>query len=256
MVKAHLALLIIGLGTNQAFTSDDERDRHWAEGVYFPPVIAPSTLQNLAPSLDTRRTAQQTRRKPDAKYYGSINQSYDSQSLGYPGGGYDPYRTSEIDAEAFFSGYRSEYVPRNYSPDAVNEYNEHESGYRVNDFNNRENYYNDGYRSYELNGYAHGRYRDRRERIHNKYDYDPVNSNPHSGRYGHRSDLLGYLETMPRDHSQNLDMPSYYGRFSGDIQYYPDWYTTQLVDEFRMLPSPWETLCPLSNSGVPYYSPW
>lgn len=250
MVKAHLAILLIGLGANQAFTSEDDRDRHWAEGVYFPPVTTPST-QNHSPSIQSG-PAQQIRRKQRSleSHYDSVRQHTTPQSLGYPVVGYDPYRPTEVGVNDATPAPRGEYVPEDYSLSSPKEYDEKGNGYRVNGFTSRENHYRDGYRG-DLDVYRVKRHGKQWQGTYYGRDYDFVDSNRHGEGYRRPYDLNGYPEAMTQDHARSLDNP-YYDNFLGGVPYHAEWNTSPLVDDPRILHSPWELLWPLSNPGQPY----
>jgi hypothetical protein len=257
MVKARLAILLIGLGVGQAFTSDEDRDRHWAEGVYFPRATTRSTTQNYSPSIESDRV-QQIRRKrwPDENYYGSAPQYHTPQSFGYPVQGYHPYQPSVTGVNGSFSGPKSEYVPQNYSLNApLKKHEENRNGYRaMNGFSPRQNHYRDEYRS-DMNVYTEKYTADLRREDYCKPNYNLVDADRHGGGYGQLRGLYGSPDFMALGYSGNLDIP-YYNHFLSDIPYHPDWNSSLLVNEPRILQNPWEFLWPLSNSVLPHYPIW
>ena len=257
MLKAHLAILLVGLGANQAFTSDDDRDRHWAEGVYFPPVTAPSVIQNDSRSKASS-PARQLRRNPWPShiYSDSVNQLQTPQSLGYPVEGYDPYQPSRETTNTHSTRPTSEYVPNNYTPGEPKEYyrEEDRNDYRVNGFKSGKNYYRDEIRT---GYYAHGdkRRKHRRSRGSYRRDYDTVDSDYYGKDYRHSYGLKGYGEALASGNYYSYDELNY-DRVLGNLPYHQDWNAKKILDQSRLLQLPWEFMWPPSNSGLPFYPLW
>jgi hypothetical protein len=256
MVKVHLAVMLIGLGANQAFTSDDDRDRHWAEGVYFPPVTSPSGVQDKSFSVQPP-TMRQVKRNPwpaDA-YNNSLNQPPTPQALGYPEDGYDPYRPSESDAHNTFPGQANEYVPKDYSPSAPNEYHTSKSrnGYRLNGFGNKEDHSGKDYRT---DNYAQATDRYRGKRLSDSYRRDDESAD--AGRPGSEY-RYNYNLKVYREPGSSNGYPSHerqkYSNLTDSIPYNLDWNADQFLDESRSLQIPLDLMWPLPKSEA-FSPPW
>lgn len=100
IVKVRLLILILGLLSSQLVAADSNRGRHWSEGVYFPPQTQPGRTPRPSytpPEQPAYAPAGKKKYNPWAlPAEGSGAQRAPSlESLGYPGEGYDPYRSAD-----------------------------------------------------------------------------------------------------------------------------------------------------------------
>jgi hypothetical protein len=101
-----VVILLLDAGLCPILLADDDPGLHWAEGIYFPPVIPPAGttrnatryggVQNNTPRYSSRSNPWAVPGKG-----GIYRQPQTLESLGYPSDQYDPYRSSQPGAGRF-----------------------------------------------------------------------------------------------------------------------------------------------------------
>lgn len=175
MVKAHLAFLLLGLGATQALVADNDRNRHWAEGVYFPPATGANAIQQGSTQSFGLTQPQHRKQNPwSTQDTGGIyNQTHMPQSIGFPADQYNPYQASEGFKHHYYSGENQLYVPETYSSTISDEYQADNAWMKYRDEGrwntdrfNKGQYHSDPY--YETNtDYRNGYHSNDNDRIHN-----------------------------------------------------------------------------------------
>ncbi|MCP4409617.1 MAG: hypothetical protein GY807_18075 [Gammaproteobacteria bacterium] len=116
IVTLRLLILTFCLLSSQRAVADSNSGRHWSEGVYFPPQTQPDRAQRPSytrPEQPAYVGADKKRYNPWAlPAEGNGAQRVPGyESLGYPGEGYDPYRSADQVRQPP-SGQVDSYAPR------------------------------------------------------------------------------------------------------------------------------------------------
>ncbi len=152
-VKVRSIFVMLCLSFSQFTVADNDRGRHWSEGIYFPPQTVPQqqTRDTYGPRFEPDRQPSPPSPGKSTKYnpWSLQRRGNDTrrppslESMGYPSQDYDPYRTTDrrrqtapveeepypphpgdFAAAEYYSGQsryesdrsapRSEYPPRDY----------------------------------------------------------------------------------------------------------------------------------------------
>lgn len=156
MVRAHLAFLLLGLGATQALIANDDRNRHWAEGVYFPPVTNVDVVPQIVIPPQGRVQPPTRQQNPWSMQSrgGIYNMPQAPQSYDLPTDHYNPYQIYEKRGRHGYSAYSNLYVPEYYSWIIASEYDTHpsEDWQPETEILNAHGYYRDRYLSSPYNG--------------------------------------------------------------------------------------------------------
>lgn len=248
MVRTCLVFLLL-LGATQVI-ADDERNRHWAEGVYFPPIsrptVSPTNISAIKPIQQ-----QFNRRNPWSTL--GRRESIDSQSsqsqqpLGCPAVSHDPYSSLVDPRKSSFPRRTGNYVPEYYSPIPYQEYGP-KGNYRDSGHAGIGSYPGDDYRSY-ISSKADERYR-------KQYRLDLNNDEDNRYRNGYSNDRydLGMADARS-SYSSTYDDRGYRPS-DRTYPYVPGLARRTNRDNRGNVVQPLEWILPISETALPFLPLW
>jgi hypothetical protein len=104
-IRVFMAILLLDAGLCPILLASDDSGLHWAEGIYFPPVIPQAgatrnaTRYGGVPNNTPRYSSRSNPWAAPGKD-GIYRQPQTLESLGYPSDQYDPYRSSQPAADS------------------------------------------------------------------------------------------------------------------------------------------------------------
>lgn len=239
MVKVHLAFLLLGLGATQALVADNDRNRHWAEGVYFPPEIGVDVIpKGITQPLNLTLPRHRKQNPWSTQSRGGIyNEPHTPQSLGYPADQYNPYQATESVEGRYNSGQSELYVPEYYSSTISGENEAENTWIKYRDKEHwgtesqyRDRYYSDSYN--ETNSYYMNEY------------YNDGYDNSHSGRVINTKPGQLSVYEIPRSYT-TVSRPYVPGL--GGMEHSGDYGNTFV---------PWGLIFPFSDAEIPLLPLW
>ncbi|MEN8130221.1 MAG: hypothetical protein ABFS45_08505 [Pseudomonadota bacterium] len=240
------------LGATQVFADDNERSRHWAEGVYFPPTPGPAVIPTNTLAIKPIQQKINRHNPWSILDRGGVysQSSQPQQSLGCPAGRYDPYPSLVDPGRSYFPRQTGNYVPEYYSPIPYQEYDPdvYKGNYRDSGHAGIGGYPGDDYRIYISskadehyeNQYRSGPYNDEDNRYRNSY----YNDRHDLGMAGARS---GYSSTYDGRG---------YRRSAKKYPYVPGLARQMYREDYGNVAQPWEWILPISESALPFLPLW
>lgn len=251
MVRAYLVCLLL-LGATQVFADDDERNRHWAEGVYFPPTPGPAAISTNR--LAIKPTQQRINRHNPWSTLGRSSVYSQSpppqQPLGCPAAKYDPYPPLVDPGKSPFPRQTGNYVPEYYSPIPYQEYDPdvYRENYRDSGYANIGGYPRDDYQMY-ISSKADGRYE-------SQYRSSPYNDEDNRYRNGYYNDRHNLGMAGARSRNSSTYDGRGYRRSARKYPYVPGLARRMYREDHSNVAQPWEWALPISESALPFLPLW